>query len=281
MQRTPPIDQISTKRNLAEISPEIPGSKRQVLGDSEMDKEKLTDMSVRDFRVLFSQMFEDLSSGFLKKISLLETQNKELTSTVHALSTKVELLESQMQSMYSWRNGGNLIMKLNRSDDSADRVYRTCNQLAGETNSVEKTAIKEIRTADRKKITFKIFTGDAVKVSKMLKNCSTLRGTDISVTKDYPKEVREQQQNLLKVRRFLMKKSNAKPKVRGNLLFIDDIRMNWSTSQGLVVTTGEPLSNVLSKYGQTTEDLKLFLSQQPNNMNRGGAGNSNAGAGLV
>lgn len=72
-----------------------------------------------------------------------------------------------------------------------------------------------------------------------------------------------------------MKKSNAKPKVRANLLIVDEIKMNWTSTQGLVISSGEAISDVLRKYGQTIEDLELFWSQQNSNRTRGEGGSSN------
>jgi hypothetical protein len=277
MKRTPPPTSSSAasvaKRNLQNISPETPISKRhQQFANAEAGK--ISDMQVEDFKAMLERMFEPLATSaeianLQHKVNELQTVNNALTSKVQTLTTKCAELEKQMESVYLWRNSGNIMMKLNRTrnkgEEDKERVFRTCVQLSGDSNVVDKSDIREIKTADRNKITFKVITGSTDKVTRMLKNSASLRGTDISVSKDYPKQIREQQQNLLKVRRFMMRNSNAKPKVRGNVLVDGDVRLTWSSDEGVVSSTGESLCSVLQRYGKTIEDLQQFLSQQQNN----------------
>lgn len=265
------------KRNVVNISPETPGSKRF----QHVEGGKISDMRIEDFKELLERMVEPLATSadienLHQKINELQNVNEALTSKVNVLTIKCAELENQMQSVYLWRNSGNMIVKLNRSknnlDQDKERVFRTCVQLSDEPNIVEKAAIREVKNADKRKITFKVITGDSEKVVRMLKNSALLRGTDISVTKDYPRQIREQQQNLLKVRRFIMKSSNAKPKVRGSILFDGEVKLTWSSVDGLVSSTDESVCDVLRRYGQTVANLEQFLAEQNNSSSQAQGG---------
>lgn len=65
---------------------------------------------------------------------------------------------------------------------------------------------KRIMVVDNRKFLFEIFLNEDVKAAKIIENTALLRGTDVSISKDFPKEVREQQSKLLSVRSFPMKK---------------------------------------------------------------------------
>lgn len=265
IQRTPPVATTS-KRNLDQISPETPVSKRMSANDN-IKSLKVSDMTVDQLLSVLATK-EDFHE-MKKEIQDLKDDNKRLVDKVNVLSDKCEKLEAEVNAVYIWKNSGNLIMKFNRSGNDMERdkerVHRVCAELSGEQNPIPKSAISEIKTADRKRITFKVFIGDSEKVYKILKNSASLRGTDIAVSKDYPKAIRQQQQNLLKVRRFLIRNSNAKPKVRGNLLIDGDVKLSWSPNEGVKATSGESLGDVLRRYGQTVEKLHQFLTEQGNN----------------
>lgn len=191
-----------------------------------------------------------------EKVEYLLKENKDLTDKVQILTKKCNDLERQVQDVYMWRNSGNCIVKMNRSQDINEakrRVLSTCAELSEQANVVPESAIHEMKTLSSRKQTFKVYVGDANLVRKIIHNPSRLRGTDVIITKDLPRQMREQQSKLL------MEKSTAKLKVRDNVMTDGRVKFTW-TDDGLKVVSGESLDVALAKYDQTIEELEDFLS---------------------
>lgn len=254
----------ASKRFLNQISPETPSSKRH-LTCRIMDNRTVSQLSVTELQAMLTPLAkkEDID-GLKSELLELQNKNKSLSDKVDVLSSKCQLLEDQLQSVYIWKNSSNLIIKLNREGDDVEkakeRVMKVCAELSKEQRIVERSSIKQLRIGDNRKYLFKVFLSGPEKAIKIIQNTSALRGTDISISKDYPKSIREQQSKLLMIRRFLMRNSSNKPKMQGAALVDGAIRFTWSAEKGLVVSSGESLEEVLSKYHQTKDDLDTFLA---------------------
>lgn len=89
--------------------------------------------------------------------------------------------------------------------------------------------------------------------------------------------MREYQSKLLMIRRFLMSKSNAKLKVRDNVMTDGTQKFTWVEDRGLIVLTGVSLDIAMAKYNQTVDELEIFLTGRHNQTERetrSGAGSS-------
>lgn len=271
MDQTPKIAGKSSvyKRNLDQTSPVTPVGKRHL---SDMDP-KVMDMSVEEFKKLFEPLAkkEDIDS-LKKQIKSLQDENIALSLKVESLASKCQRLEDQMQAVYIWKNSGNLVVKLDRGGDDVerakDRLVTLCGEISKQPGIIDKNMIRQLRLADNRKFLFKIFINDQGKAAKIIQNTASLRGTDVSISKDYPKEVRDQQSKLLSVRRFLMKKSTNRPKLRDAFLVDGGVKLSWSLTNGLIIHSGESLEELLRKYGQTKAELDAFLSTGGNQNRR-------------
>lgn len=254
----------TSKRNLDQISPETPVSKKMSTSKG-MESMKLSDMTLEQLVSVLATKndFFDLK----REMCSLKEENKQLTNRVESLTQKCNQMETEIQSLYIWKNSSNLIIKVNR--DSADvdtakkRVLRICSELSEEQNTVEQTAIKELKSNDQKKYTFKIFFNQPKDATSILKNTGKLRGSDVSIAKDLPLVVRQQKSYLLQIRRFLIEKSSCRPRLQGHYLIADEHRLSWSlTENKIVVNNGESVENFLGNYQLTTADLDAFLRKQ-------------------
>lgn len=258
----------SSKRNLDQISPETPSSKRQLTNSTnakEMDTRKVADLGVGELELMLAPLAKKADIEQLEStIATLQEENKALSDKVDLLSDKCQRLENEMQSVYLWKNSSNLIIKMDKArgevEEAKDRLVYICGEITKEAGIVDKSSIRQLRTGDNRKYLFKVFLKDADKAAKIIRSTAALKGTDISVSKDYPKSIRDQQTKLLMVRRFLMRKSNCKPKLQGATLVEGTTRFSWSMTDGLVVNSGESLEEVLLKYQQTKNELDIFLS---------------------
>lgn len=215
-----------------------------------------------------------------KDMQELKDENKLLSDNVKVLNKRCDDLERQMESMYLFKNNSNLIVKISKSTgetDAKQRVASTCAELAEQPNVIQGSSIVEVKSFSRGKRIFKAYLGDANIARKILHNTSRLQGSDISITKDLPKQMREQQSKLLMVRRFLMTKSTAKPKVRDNILIDGYLKFSWSAADGLKVISGESLDVALGKYNQSLESLNEFLSSKYKQGNASNQGDNSGG----
>lgn len=268
LKRTPPkLQQQKNKRNLQQISPLTPSSK--IL---KMDSEEATvaDMKIKDLMAMFATLAtkEDIVK-INDGMEVLQNENKNLNKKVQLLTERCDELERQAHDMYLWKNSGNFIVKMNKNTDANEskrRVVSTCASLADQSNVIQESSVAEIKTSDSRKHTFKVYMGDANLVRKIISNINRLQGSDISITRDMPRQMREQQSKLLMVRRFLKMKSSANPKVRDNIMIDGNMKFTWTVAEGLKVLSGESLDIALGRYNQTIQELENFLSTKRNQM---------------
>lgn len=258
------------KRTLAEISPTTPSSKRQ--NTNKKMTEKVADMKIEDLQAMFAPLAtkSDLAAVQQQVYSLTE-QNKMLADKVEQLAEKCNVLESQMQSIYLWRNRNNLIVTMDKAGDlelAKTRVQNVFTSLAKENVMVERNLIRELKTSNKRKILFKVTLENQQILSKIIANTGSLKGTDVSISKDYTKAMRQKRGKLLMLRKFLMKSSNTKLKLQGSWLVDRDAKISWDAANGFIMDTGEPFASVLRKYGQTIENLQLFSAKQNINTTR-------------
>lgn len=261
---TPPKQQKqSNKRLLNQTSPQTPDCKRISVSN---DEGTVADMKAKDLMQILSNLAtKDDVRKVNETVALLNHKNKELANKVEILTKRCDELEMKMEYMYIRENSSNLIIKMNRTTEVAEarrRVASTCTELSEQTNIIEEASIAEMQTLSKGKRIFKVYLGDTNIAHKILKNSNQLRGSDISISKDLPKQMREQQSKLLMVRRFLMKKSTAKPKIRDNLLVDGSMKFSWSAADGLKILSGESLDIALGKYNQNIAALNEFLSSK-------------------
>lgn len=197
----------------------------------------------------------------------LKDENKQLTNKVEALTNKCNQLEAEIHSLYIWKNSSNLIIKMNRKsadvEDEKKRVIEIRSELLSKQDIVDATAVKELKTNDRRKCNFKIFFSQPADATSILKNTGKLRGSDVSIARDLPLAVRQQKANLLRLRRFLLEKSSCKPRLQGHYLTAGSYRIAWSLSENkIIVNNGESVDNFLANYRLKAADWDAFLNQQ-------------------
>lgn len=258
------------KRALAETSPITPASKRKNIVTNMATK--VADMSVEELQALFTPLATKKDLAALQhEMSVLKEENKALSDRVRQLSEKCTFLENQMESMYMWKNSNNLIVTMNKTGDletSKVRVQSVLSNLANEDVIVDKNLIKESRTSNSRKTLLKVTLKDSHVLSKVISNTSSLRGTDLSISKDYTKLMRQKRGKLLMLRKFLLKKSNKKLKLQGTYLVDGESKISWDVSSGFCVNSGEPFASVLQGYGHTIQSFESFASKQIVNTGR-------------
>lgn len=179
----------------------------------------MMDMRLEELQAMFEPLAkkEDILNLQLK-ITTLQQENKVLSDKIDTLSSRCQCLEEQMQSVYIWRNSSNLVIKLDRGgggvESAKNRVVNVLCLILKQPGIIDKNSLRQLRIEEYRKFLFKVFLNDAVKSSTIIQNTSSLKGTDISISKDFPKEIRDQQSKLLSVRRFLMNKSTSRPKLK-------------------------------------------------------------------
>lgn len=270
-QRTPPAttQSDSIKRNLDQISPETPISKRMSTNDN-MKSLKVSDMTVEQLLSVLATK-EDFHE-MKKEIQGLKDENKMLVDKVKVLSEKCEKLEADVNAVYIWKNSSNLIVKINRvgvdTEGAKTRVSDICSELSSMSGIVDSSAIRELNNNNRKKYTFKVFFKQTADAAAVLRNSNKLRGTDVSIAKDLPLVARQQKAKLLLIRRFLMIRGSCKPKLQGQFLTIGAVKLSWNISENKVmVSTGESFESFLGKYHLQVCDMEEFLNQQNQNNN--------------
>lgn len=263
--RTPPEETsaLNHKRKVEQISPDTPNSKKST---NNAGKVRVADMTLDQLLSVLAS--KDDFHQMKDEIVLLKEENKSLVEKVGALTQKCHQLESDMQSLYIWKNSSNLVVKLNRegadTEEAKARVACVCSELANVRDVVGIEAIRELKTKDRKKHTFKVSFKEVAEATAVLKNTNKLRGTDVSIAKDLPQTARMQNGKLLAIRRFLLKKSTCKPRLQGQALIVGADKITWNLAEGkALVNNGEPFDSVLAKYQLTRKDYADFLLQHP------------------
>lgn len=93
---------------------------------------------------------------------------------------------------------------------------------------------------------------DSTAAHNVIKHTKSLRDTDVSISKDYPKEMREQRAYLLKLRRMIIDKTKRKCLLRGNVLIDGNFKITWCIPDGPSIASGESIVDV---YGITKEEV--------------------------
>lgn len=273
VQRSPPPPSVAhpsnNKRNLEQISPELPNSKK-VAAKENMENTKVSDLTLEQLMTVLATKddFREMNN----EVKMLKEENSNLAGKVDDLAKKCQQMESEMHSLYIWKNSSNLIVKVGQNgsdiETARQRVADICSELSNVRGIVETAAIKELKARDREKYVFKVYLKQPTDAVAILRNTSKMRGTDISISKDLPLAVRQQKAKLLQLRRFLLTKTTCKPKLQGHLLIVGADKLSWSLDEGrATVNNGESFESFLLKYGLQQSEFDDFLRQKQRNTN--------------
>lgn len=194
-------------------------------------------------------------TNLLAKMQTLQEENKALSNSVKMLMDRCEKLESQVNMMYNWKNERNLIIRMKKgvnAEAEKKRAIDTCADLSGIPNILNACDVRVVTGGGGPKSILVATFCDASKVQSVLQNAKKLKGCDISLSRDYPKDVRIKRGHLLKFRKLVMSKSTTRMTLRNDVLSDGETSFKWSP-QGLALVSDGNISDALAKYGLTME----------------------------
>lgn len=113
-----------------QISPQVPNAKRTPLNSEEATE---ANMKVSDLMAMFDQLATKNDVNHLREgFENLRQENQMLSRKVDVLSKRCDELERQAAESNVWRNGGNIIVKMNKNRDANEskrRVTSICADL--------------------------------------------------------------------------------------------------------------------------------------------------------
>lgn len=264
------MDSITTgKRKIEVTSPDSPlPAEKRIVSNMAITNASLQDALAPLLEPLAKS--EDLDK-ILKQIQDLMSANQMLTERVEFLTQRCEKLEEQVSTMYNWRTERNIIVRMNRgasTEEEKRRVLQVCTNLTDDAEILNINEIKPITTKNGNQCMLIASFSDTNKVHRVLRNAKKLHGTDVSLSKDYPKDTRAKRQQLLKVRRHIINASGAKVILRDDILLEGDTKFKWSLTDGLYLASQGVLREVLAKYCLTPEGLDNLLKPRGITENR-------------
>lgn len=266
----------ANKRKLGDISPNATASTQ----NSKKKSKEMTYISMQELQATLESMLEPLAKrddvrAVVDELKALREENVSLNNKVETLTKRCDKLESQVSELYKWKTEKNLIIRMNKginSEEDKKRAIEMCTMLAKSKNSIIGTNnLRVINTHINNKKCLLVATFNEVEYANLvLRNARELKGTDVSISKDYPKEIREKRAYLFKVRRLILTKSEAKPIVRGQYLIDGDVKFGWHLDEGIYLEKGQALEVELMKYNISVEDIKSWSQSEKRTGNMGG-----------
>lgn len=245
------------KRSLNELSPTAPitpGRKR--LQTDPMAQKTIGELTVEEYNKLLEPLAKSEEVKLLEeKITKLQEENHTLQTAVSDLKSRCLRLEEQMQNVYIWKNNRNLIVTLNKGaseEEVKNRVVNICANISKKSDILKKENVWVINSKHSTKTTVKASFKDTEDVQAVIRNTRLLNDTDVSISKDYPKDIREQRGHLLKLRRMIINKTGRKPMLRGNVLKDGNFNIKWCLMDGPKIASGESMMDV---YGISQDEV--------------------------
>lgn len=205
------------------------------------------------------QRCRELDTNLLAKMQALQEENKALSENVQMLMNRCEKLESQVNMMYNWRNERNMVIRMKKGvsvEAEIKRVVDMCADLSGNQNILSVNDVRSVSGREGPTSILLASFSDASKVQSVLQNARRLKGCDISLSRDYPKEVRIKRGQLLNVRKLVLAKAAVKMTLRNDILSDGEVSFKWGP-EGLALVSGGNVSEAMAKYGLTMDFINL------------------------
>lgn len=174
-------------------------------------------------------------------VDALVKQNEELKSKIEKQDRKINDLECEIDKLQLILRKNNLIfrnvkvLERENAETKVTNIIKGVLKIQGDLNIVR--AIPVARKSKNPGILVEFGTSHLV--PQILKNSSLLQGTEISITRDLPRNHFIKENKLLAIRKEILKvNKKEKIKVRNGTMIFGDNKMTWCRNNGLICQDG-------------------------------------------
>lgn len=254
------------KRGLGETSPEHPQSEKRYscLANTSIVDNNMTQSGIiveevmkRLLKENNDELYKNLATKFdlqclHEDLASLKVHHEELTQRVIQLESQNTFLEAQIDRIMQKSTETNLVVRLQKNHPEAcENAKAICAGLLNEPNAealVDSAYSVRTRNSQSAMIIVKMKSRESA--FNVLKKAGTLKGKDISIQKDLPRNVRQRRAKLLRIRKVLLERApHAKIAVRDDKMVIQDRTFTWDSSLGLKCGEYDGLNILKSIFG--------------------------------
>lgn len=273
------------KRSLEEISPEFPPHKMTSIQESKssvgnMSVTALKSLIMGSMSSLLDEKLKDLPTksdleGIGEEIHKLQQKNLSLQDQLQKMESRCISLERHVEWLSKKANEKNIIFHVPaiNGEVATDKAKSLCLDLLETQNTAAISSARLIKSRNPKVENIIVELHNREDVGRILQSAVRLRGTGISVHKDYPAAARERRRRVIKLRDEITSKNpRVKSYLRGETLkiqdkiFYFDINNNLSCDEEGGMSLMEQLLNVSDE--TSSHDAVASGSQSVNRNDR-------------
>lgn len=200
----------NTKRNRNLLSPEeieIRENKRVNMGGN---SDSVGQMSISDLMDNMRKVIREEMEPLKKEVETMKTEISKIATENSILKNEVARLKNRMENLERDKKKNNLIIRgIKKEGDAKEKFYLLCTK---ELKMEQKPKIRnvfEIKSMNNKAI-LKVEFESEEEMWKVLSKTRNLKGTDIAIDRDLTKEARERRNNLIKIKKEIIKVDTSK-----------------------------------------------------------------------
>lgn len=266
-----------SKRGLQETSPDQFNREKRRPSESyiepEMETNNITGISIDQLKEILAEKNKELSKELVTKadfkllyaeLSELKIEHKAIAAKVVELEKRNRLLETQVDRLLQKNTESNVVVRLPAESDT-DPIEKAKSVCAGILDKTEENLDVESAykapSRDSRKATIILKFKSLNTAVQLIQNSRKLRGTKISVSRDFPRNIRQRRSKLVPIMKALREKtppSVAKIYLLGDKLYVGNKIFTWDPSEGLKCGIENGFGVISDIYGELPACVKLM-----------------------